>query len=123
MPIGFGSEIDTRRLLTPRLIRSQLSIRDVRRCERNASTTGAAANDAGALVNCVEPIVEVQLKRFAVSLRCVARVLPMERATGLLAYCLTFKSVFQSGVLAGLAFEAPSVLQSDRSKAVRTSWS
>ena len=28
----------------------------------------------------------------------------MERATGLLAYCLTFKPVFQSGVLAGLAF-------------------
>lgn len=54
----------------------------MRRRKRNAGTPGAAAHDAGVVIDRGEPIIEVQLERLAIALGRVTRVLPMKRATG-----------------------------------------
>lgn len=70
----------------------------MRRRKRNPRAPGAAAHDAGAVIDRVEPVIEVQLERLAIALGRIARVLPVKGASGLLAGGFAFQAILVAGV-------------------------
>jgi len=68
--------------------------------KRNPRTPGAAANDASAVIDSVEPVIEVHLERLSIALGRVARVLPMKCTPRLLAGGVAFQAILVAGVLA-----------------------
>ena len=72
---------------------------DMRRREWNASTPRATADDARTIIDGIEPIIEVQFERLAIALRRISGVLPMERASDLLADRFAFQPVLMPRIL------------------------
>jgi hypothetical protein len=76
----------------------------MRRGERQSGATRAAAHHAGAIVDPVKPIVEIQFCGSAIALRCVAGIAPVEGAPRLGAAGFAFQPWLAAAVFAGAEF-------------------
>jgi hypothetical protein len=73
----------------------------MRGCKGQTGPACRAAHDAAGLIDAVEPVVKIKLRRRTVCTRRIARIFPVIGAAGLLAFGFTVEPRLRACISAG----------------------